>query len=229
MSSPKRRCFRQRNASESSTEDEIVEGEKSGESSGLEEYEKEELTRQNDLKERDAFVKRLVDRDQQQTKGVSSRSASKHEEALRKITSGEVSREEMIAELRKASRRTYLRKRQSDKLADLQAEIQDEELFFENEELTEKEKAELLYKKTILAVAKSHQQAGELENIFRYYIPTEEKRPEDHELKGSESKLNDEGKRWEQEHLSSALYSFGAKDKVEQEVCSLCYYFLRSF
>ncbi|CAH8458686.1 unnamed protein product [Schistosoma bovis] len=218
MSSPKRRCFRQRNASESSTEDEIVEGEKSGESSGLEEYEKEELTRQNDLKERDAFVKRLVDRDQQQTKGVSSRSASKHEEALRKITSGEVSREEMIAELRKASRRTYLRKRQSDKLADLQAEIQDEELFFENEELTEKEKAELLYKKTILAVAKSHQQAGELENIFRYYIPTEEKRPEDHELKGSESKLNDEGKRWEQEHLSSALYSFGAKDKVEQEV-----------
>lgn len=40
----------------------------------------------------------------------------------------------MIAELRKASRRTYLRKRQSDKLADLQAEIQDEELFFENEE-----------------------------------------------------------------------------------------------
>ncbi|VDO64535.1 unnamed protein product, partial [Schistosoma margrebowiei] len=90
-----------------------VEGEKSGESSGLEEYEKEELTRQNDLKERDAFVKRLVDRDQQQTKG---------------------SREEMIAELRKASRRTYLRKRQSDKLADLQAEIRDEELFFENEE-----------------------------------------------------------------------------------------------
>lgn len=31
----------------------------------------------------------------------------------------------------------------------------------------------------------------------------------------------DEGKRWEQEHLSSALYSFGARDKTQQEVCRL--------
>ncbi|KAH8852026.1 putative pre-mRNA-splicing factor ATP-dependent RNA helicase mog-4 [Schistosoma japonicum] len=215
MSSPKRRCFRPRHESESSTDDENVEVKNDDESSGLEEYEKEELTRQNDLKERDAFVKRLVDRDQ--NKG-SFRSASTHEEALRKITTGEISREEMIAELRKDSRRTYLRKRQSDKLADLEAEIQDEELFFDNEELTESEKAELLYKKTILAVAKSHQQAGELESVFRYYIPTEDKRPEDREPKESEGKVKDEGQRWEQEHLSSALYSFGAKDKVEHQV-----------
>ncbi|CAH8832978.1 unnamed protein product [Trichobilharzia szidati] len=218
MSSPKRRCFRQRQDSESSSDNEVVEEEDGNESSGLEEYEKEEITRQNDLKERDAFVKRLVDRDQQETKRLSSKPASKHEEALKKIAAGEVSREEMVAELRKASRRAYLKKRQSDKLADLQAEIKDEELFFDDEELTEAEKAELEYKKTILAVAKSHQQAGELENMARYYIPTEEKRPEDREVKEPESKVNDEGKRWEQEHLSSALFSFGAKDKTEQQV-----------
>nr|CAH8830671.1 unnamed protein product [Trichobilharzia regenti] len=218
MSSPKRRCFRQRQDSESSSDHEVVEKEDGNESSGLEEYEKEEITRQNDLKERDAFVKRLVDRDQQETKRLSSKPASKHEEALKKIAAGEVSREEMVAELRKASRRAYLKKRQSDKLADLQAEIKDEELFFDDEELTEAEKAELEYKKTILAVAKSHQQAGELENMARYYIPTEEKRPEDREVKEPESKVNDEGKRWEQEHLSSALFSFGAKDKTERQV-----------
>ncbi|CAH8483571.1 unnamed protein product [Heterobilharzia americana] len=218
MSSPKRRCFRQRQESESSTDNENVEEENQDESSGLEEYEKEELNRQNDLKERDAFVKRLVDRDQQETKRLSARAMSRHEEALRRIAAGEIGREEMITELRKASRRAYLRKRQSDKLADLQAEIQDEELFFDNEELTEAEKAELEYKKTILAVAKSHQQAGELETVTRYYIPTEEKRPEDRELKESEAKINDESKRWEQEHLSSALFSFGAKDKAGQQV-----------
>ncbi|VDQ04652.1 unnamed protein product [Trichobilharzia regenti] len=169
-----------------------VEKEDGNESSGLEEYEKEEITRQNDLKERDAFVKRLVDRDQQETKRLSSKPASKHEEALKKIAAGEVSREEMVAELRKASRRAYLKKRQSDKLADLQAEIKDEELFFDDEEY-----APIL--------------------CFLYLLGLLRRKRLNREVKEPESKVNDEGKRWEQEHLSSALFSFGAKDKTERQ------------
>lgn len=44
------------------------------------------------------------------------------------------SREELLEELKKKSRRDYLKKRQSDKLLDLEAEIRDEENFFGEDE-----------------------------------------------------------------------------------------------
>lgn len=47
--------------------------------------------------------------------------------------------------------------------------------YLEECRLTEREKTELDYKKTLLNIAKSHQQAEQLENVTRYYIPTEEK------------------------------------------------------
>ncbi|KER23198.1 hypothetical protein T265_14685, partial [Opisthorchis viverrini] len=189
------------------------------ESDGLEEYEKEELSREKDIKERDEFVKRLLSKDHESTKKLTSGSGSKYEEALRKVEAGEMTRKELVEEFKKESRRAYLRKRQADKLADLKGEVEDEELFFDQEELTARELAELQYKRTLLAVAQAHQQAGELESANRYFIPSEEKRPDESFQEESQEKgVNEEGKRWEQEHLSSALYSFGARDKSEKEM-----------
>lgn len=101
--------------------------------------------------------------------------------------------------------------------------------------MTKEELAELQYKKTILAVAEAHQQAEDLESVSRYFIPTEEKvncfllslssfrqRPDDKYEEEQQKGVPDEGKRWEQQHLSSALYTFGARDKMEQVRLFLC-------
>uniref|UniRef100_A0A0X3PV56 RNA helicase n=3 Tax=Schistocephalus solidus TaxID=70667 RepID=A0A0X3PV56_SCHSO len=186
------------------------------EEDGLEEYEREERDRQEDLKERDAFVKRLLDRDQGATKKMApsgSRSASRLEEDLKRLESGEVSKEELLAELKKRSRREYLRKRQADKLHDLEAEIRDEETFFGEEELTEYEKAELEYKRTIMEVVTAHKDVTTEQMMPHYFIPTETKRPDETYYEAENEKgPQGESRRWEQEHISSALFSHGAKD-----------------
>lgn len=84
-----------------------------------------------------------------------------------------------LPELRKHSRREYLKKREAEKLEDLEAEIKDEEYLFASEELTEREKKELLYKRTLRDLAKDYKKAGakeEEERKNRYYMPEERRR-----------------------------------------------------
>lgn len=38
-------------------------------------------------------------------------------------------------------------------------------------------------------------------------------------MEPTDKNIQDEGKRWEQDHVSSALFSFGAKDKTKDNVC----------
>lgn len=84
-----------------------------------------------------------------------------------------------LPELRKHSRREYLKKREAEKLEDLEAEIKDEEYLFSTEELTERERKELLYKRTLRDLAKDYKKAGakeEEERKNRYYMPEENRR-----------------------------------------------------
>lgn len=81
--------------------------------------------------------------------------------------------------MRKYSRREYLKKREAEKLEDLEAEIKDEEYLFSTEELTERESKELLYKRTLRDLAKDYKKAGakeEEERKNRYYMPEEIRR-----------------------------------------------------
>lgn len=83
-----------------------------------------------------------------------------------------------MPELRKRSRWEYLKKRESEKLEDLEAEIHDEEYLFTKEDLTKREKKELDYKRTLRDLAKDYKKAGAKEHEERknrYYMP-EEKR-----------------------------------------------------
>ncbi len=59
------------------------------------EYEAEERDREDDIKERDAFVKRLLDRDSEATKKTapSGRGSSRLEEDLKRLERGEVVRQ----------------------------------------------------------------------------------------------------------------------------------------
>lgn len=83
-----------------------------------------------------------------------------------------------MPELRKRSRWDYLKKRETEKLEDLEAEIKDDEYLFPTEELTEREKRDLDYKRTLRDLAKDYKKAGakeQEERKNRYYMP-EEKR-----------------------------------------------------
>lgn len=83
-----------------------------------------------------------------------------------------------LPELRKQSRREYLKKREAEKLEDLEAEIRDDEYLFSTEELTDRERRELDYKRTLRDLAKDYKKAGakeQEERKNRYYMP-EEKR-----------------------------------------------------
>lgn len=83
-----------------------------------------------------------------------------------------------MPELRKKSRQSYLKKREAEKLEDLEAEIKDEEYFFSLDELTERERRDLEHKRILRDLAQDYKKAGakeQEERKNRYYMP-EEKR-----------------------------------------------------
>ena len=65
----------------------------------------------------------------------------------------------MIPELRKKSRRDYLKKREVDKVEELEADIVDEEYLFGDAKLTHRERADLEYKKRVLNLARDYKKA----------------------------------------------------------------------
>ncbi len=77
-----------------------------------------------------------------------------------------------LPELRKQSRRQYLTKREQEKIDDLEAEIKDEEYLFSTQNLTDKEKKSLDYKRQVRDLAQglqegwSERKRGEKEQIL---------------------------------------------------------------
>merc|ERR1719350_1533432 len=124
----------------------------------------------------------------------------------------------MIPELRKQSRRDYLVKRKEDKIQELEADILDDEYLFADSNLTEREKKEKKYRKTILELAKQHDKADEIEKVDRYYMPDEKKKNQERWLEGDEKEKapNYEQKKWEEEHLAQSQYRVGARDAKER-------------
>ncbi|XP_022327385.2 pre-mRNA-splicing factor ATP-dependent RNA helicase DHX16-like [Crassostrea virginica] len=176
-----------------------------------EEIEKERL---KDLDERDQFAERLKVKDKEKQRSVISKSEKKaYEEARKRLEMEAQDRKKIVPELRKKSRRDYLKKRNVDKLEDLEAELMDEEYLFGEMELTQREKREREYKKTVLKLAKDHHKAREVEKVNRYYMPKDDVKPSDkYEEDLTEKGPNHEQKRWEEEHVGAAIMKFGARD-----------------
>eukprot|EP00731_Ephydatia_muelleri_P026529 Em0018g629a len=120
---------------------------------------------------------------------------------------------------RKQSRREYLVKRRVDKLEELRDDIADEEFLYSDIKLTEREKSEMEYKKTVYQLASDHAKAAELEKVHRYNIPTEDMKPTKNDLEPEgEQELgpNADIKKWEEEQMGIATVRFGAKDAKEK-------------
>uniref|UniRef100_M4AFU2 Pre-mRNA-splicing factor ATP-dependent RNA helicase DHX16 n=1 Tax=Xiphophorus maculatus TaxID=8083 RepID=M4AFU2_XIPMA len=210
----KRKNIRQK-ASESSSDDEtpkrggsVLEDHRSvKKEEEEEEWEKEERERLLDIEERDAFAQRVRQKDKEKTRNIAERTDKKaYEEAQKRLKMAEDDQKNMLPELRKRSRWEYLKKREEEKLEDLEAEIIDDEYLFSKEELTERERRELEYKRTLRDLAKDYKQAGakeQEERKNRYYMPEERRSKDvpqrDLELDEAPMELGGEQGRWEEE------------------------------
>uniref|UniRef100_A0A3Q1ETC8 RNA helicase n=1 Tax=Acanthochromis polyacanthus TaxID=80966 RepID=A0A3Q1ETC8_9TELE len=220
----KRKHLRQKKGSESSSEDEAPKRDNKSvkkEEEEEEEWEKEERERLQDIEERDAFAQRVRQKDKDKTRNIAERTDKKaYEEAQKRLKMAEDDQKNMLPELRKRSRWEYLKKREAEKLEDLEAEIIDEEYLFSTDELTEREKRDLEYKRTLRDLAKDYKRAGakeQEERKNRYYMPEEKRMPQrDLELEETPMELGGEQGRWEEERLKTASLSFGAKKEREQ-------------
>lgn len=117
-----------------------------------------ERERKKDLEERDSFSKRLKQKDEEKTRKVVEAQGNKkaHEEAAKRLQLEGEDRGKLVPKLRVQSRRDYLAKRKDDKVAELEADIQDDEYLFGESTITKKEKEERDYKKQLLTIAKEH-------------------------------------------------------------------------
>ncbi|XP_053693468.1 pre-mRNA-splicing factor ATP-dependent RNA helicase DHX16 [Sabethes cyaneus] len=199
---------RRRQASTSSSEDSSIDS--------------EEEARRRDIQERDEFSQRLKKKDEDRTrKVVESTSRKAYEEAAKRLKLEADDRDKLMPKLRIQSRRQYLEKRKDDKVAELEADILDDEYLFEDTEITERERQDREYKKNLLQIAKEHEKARELERIQRYHMPKDIKKGEKEEyveVDEREKMPNSEQKKWEAEQLASAVYKFGSKDaKAKQQ------------
>lgn len=103
-------------------------------SSSSESVDSEEERRKQDIKERDEFATRLKKRDEEKTRKIVQASDKRgYEEAAKRLQLETEDREKIIPNLRVQSRRKYLEKRKEDKVAELEADIIDDEYLFEDE------------------------------------------------------------------------------------------------
>ncbi|XP_037082662.1 LOW QUALITY PROTEIN: pre-mRNA-splicing factor ATP-dependent RNA helicase DHX16-like [Pollicipes pollicipes] len=192
-----------------------------GATSSEDELEREEKERIKDLAERDAFSERIKKRDKDKTRKVAEKSDKRgFEEAAKRLRLEAEDRAKAVPKLRVESRRKYLSKRKEDKMTELEADIADDEYLFDASQLTERERRERDYKKRVLALAKDHERARELEKVQRYHMPEdvqEEPTKRYTEVDARERVPNSEQKKWEEEKLQTAQYRFGARDAKPKE------------
>lgn len=176
----------------------------------------EEEERRRDIKERDEFAQRLKKKDEGRTRNVvESQGRKAYEEAAKRLKLEADDRDKLLPQLRKQSRRQYLEKRKDDKVAELEADIQDDEYLFDDSAITQREREDREHKKNLLRIAKEHEKARELERIQRYHMPKDIKKGDKEEyveVDEREKMPNSEQKKWEAEQLASASYKFGSKD-----------------
>lgn len=169
-----------------------------------------------DLKERDAFAKRLREKDKEKTRNIAAKSDKKGlEEATKRLKlEAEGDRNNVLSQLRKESRRQYLAKRKEDQLSLLERKIADEQTLFGDakERLTERERQRHEYDRKILELARQHDAAAEVATVQRYHIPSDQATEEYVEVDEGEKAPNSEQRKWEEERLGSARLQFGARD-----------------
>jgi len=215
----KKRHIRQRGESSESSDSDHKEEKPVTIESDSDDYDKLENEREEDARERDEFAGRMREKDNDRQRKVMSKSEKKaYEEAKKRLKMEKEDRAKLIPEIRKKSRRDYLKMRAGDKLDDLEMEIKEEEYYFEGQNLTKRERADLEYKRKMLTLAKDHKAAKQIERVNRYYMPDDDVKGDDKYVADeTEMGPNFEQRKWEEEHMHAALFKTGAKDAKQKK------------
>lgn len=179
--------------------------------------EQAELDREQDIKERDELVQRMLDRDQSKTKQkVKSEDVQKDDEAFQKRVQmeeqlirgekvvDEAGREVTEDRLREESRRIYLKKREEREIALLRQELEDEQELFEGARLTDAERKRIELSKRILSMVDEREGGKDEKNDGFYRLPDE---------------LNEKASKAQQDQeLLTSRYVEPKHEKSEQEL-----------
>nr|CDJ94565.1 DNA RNA helicase and Helicase-associated region and Domain of unknown function DUF1605 domain containing protein [Haemonchus contortus] len=216
----KKSSHHQRKRRESSSDDEVpqsskkteVKQEKRKEASSDSDFEAIEGELDRDIKERDELAARIRKREKEKTRNVL--------EQKRKIPDNKDKEAYSIDKLREESRRQYLAKRKEDKLDELRKVVHDDEVLFANEDLTERERKDMEYRKKVLEYAEQHEKAADIMKTKRYYVPDAKVKsiPTEYVEETEEVRHGGDGAKWEHEQLLASMLHYGAKDaKSKQE------------
>ena len=139
----------------------------------LTDEQKEELQRIKDLEERDAFAKRLHKKDDSKTKKLvedMSGKDAKLNAQRRQLADDAAARNAALPALRERARQEYLNKRETEKLALLRKQVQEEtEELRSGVKLTEREKADFAKNREILRLAEERKRIDD--HVDGYQMP----------------------------------------------------------
>jgi pre-mRNA-splicing factor ATP-dependent RNA helicase DHX16 len=201
----------------------------------LSEGAREELERQRDREERDAFAKRLQARDADKTKKiVEDRSSTKEGNALaqrRALAEDAAARSAALPDLRERSRQEYLKKRETERLALLGKQVAEEtEELRSGARLSEKEKAEFAKNREVLRIAEERLRIDD--HLDGYAMPEDyitekgkidRKKKEDAMYKRyverdeyGQEKFVTEHEEWEREQAAKAQAQIKSTERADQ-------------
>jgi pre-mRNA-splicing factor ATP-dependent RNA helicase DHX16 len=206
--------------------------------SNLTKEQRAELERERDIRERDEFAKRLLERDKKKPTVLTrdgnddddDGEGDDHQKLLdmeQRLTRGETVYDDntgdqiTLQSLRKESRRAYLKKRTERELTLLERELEDENEMFDADELTEVEKKRLQLRKEVLKLAKGDKSKDDKNDGF-YRLPHEYEELEGDTKAEKDSTLlkaryieeireKSEQQLWEEEQAKNASIGYGKK------------------
>jgi pre-mRNA-splicing factor ATP-dependent RNA helicase DHX16 len=171
---------------------------------------------EKDIRDRDALSKRIREREKRNTRHIVSKSEARAQaEAAKRLklstSTSSGNQKELMKKLREESRRAYLPKRKEDKLYELRRQLGEDEAYFPDEELTERERIDRETKRRVLKAAEEYDNAGNLLTAQRYHIP-DANRALLETLVDEPTAPGGDGRRWEDDRLHTAIFQTGAKD-----------------
>mmetsp|Transcript_26254 Transcript_26254/g.38918 ORF Transcript_26254/g.38918 Transcript_26254/m.38918 type:complete len:1058 (+) Transcript_26254:41-3214(+) len=184
-----------------------------------------------DIAERDAFVQRLLERDDSKTKKLERQQEGGltteqiQELATRGAISASSKDRSVVERLREVSRQHYLKKREDKELKLLEVGLRDEEYFFEDVELTAEEKKRRELNEKILNMARNKHRFDEKDDGYHMPDGYEDERGRINKEKRDavlttryeeEEELKTEQELWEEEQVKTAMVRFGAKDRKKK-------------
>lgn len=181
---------------------------------------KKEREREQDLKERDEFAQRLLEKELEKTKKFGARKETEDEKIRKEMTEEE--KAAYIPKLRETSRQEYLKKREAQQLRLAEMDVEDEQFLFGEDKLSAAEKRRNKMKSELLKLAKERVSA--VEEVGGYAMPDgfmdeDGKINKDKKMEAltkrykEEVRAETEQETWEKDQSRASIMKVGAQDK----------------